>query len=100
MEEETVLFRGPRNCEAMTTTQPSSLAKRALEFFLRTSFRRVLSSMIVLGVTLLGLSWTDVAALLLQTVGRDEQSGTIVNLAQLTGLGMIAMPWLFQMRPI
>lgn len=74
----------------MTMTQPDSLVKRALEFFFRTSFKRVLSSMIVLGVGLLGLAWPDIAALVLETVGHPEESGTFVTFAQFTGFGMIA----------
>jgi len=64
------------------------LAKEAAKYFFRTSFKRVLSLMIVLGVTLLGLSWVDLLSHLIQEVQSDDRVG-VVTFAEWTGLGMI-----------
>lgn len=71
--------------------EKGKLIKRIIEYWLKTGYARFLSSLVVLGVTLLGLSWVDLAALLTGRVTSEGKSKEYASLAQLVGIVLIVI---------
>lgn len=64
---------------------------QVFEYLQKTSFRRFLSFLVVIGGTLLGLSWVDLIAILANKIPGDHDQGYIAAVAQITGLVLIVL---------
>lgn len=69
----------------------NDLFERFLEYLFKTSLKRFLWGLVIVGAALLGLSWIDVVAMIFDVVIEPPQSGKVNAIAQFTGLSLIGV---------